>query len=245
MKLHDELDTYREVATRLNAVPLGEAPIDVIIKKLSREGKLRHVGINQLTILDVRRSILGAWWAARSVAAKQTRKELQDQFAVPAHAYRQQLRLLRVALTKFRCKDQRSCGSPLDIFAALGNSAAAKLTDDLRRDVRATQRSARRVSKVLAEVEREYGARGRPGAPTFTFAKKLARLWHELTGKLPSATHTLDDRWIGPFVAFVEAAVETLNTDELKGTLPVAADKAARQYRREFRHRRQLASPLK
>jgi hypothetical protein len=131
------------------------------------------------------------------------------------------------------------------MFAALGDSAAAKLTDDFRKHVRETQRSARRVSKVLAKVEREYGARGRPGAPTFTFAKRLARLWHELTGNLPSVTHTLDDHWTGPFVAFVEAAVETLNTDELKGTLSVAADKAALQYRRGFRRQNKRVSPPK
>jgi hypothetical protein len=193
----DDLDAYREVATRLNAIPLGQAPIDVIIEQLAREGKLKHVGILQITLLDVRRRVLGAWWAARFVAAKQTRKELQNRFAVPAHAYRQQLRLLRMALTKFRCEDRRSSGSPLDRLAALGDSAAAELTNDLWMNVRATQRAARRASRVLAEVEREYGGRGRPGAPTFVFAKKLARLWHELSGTLPSVTHSLEITGLG------------------------------------------------
>jgi hypothetical protein len=243
--LPDDLDAYREEARRLDAIPLGQAPIDVIVEQLARGDKLKHVGILQLTLLDVRQRVLGAWWSARFVAAQQTRKEQRDQFAVPSRAYRQRLRRLREALAEFRCEDRRSSGSPLDMLAALGDSAAAELTNDLWMNVRATQRAARRASKALAAIEREYGGRGRPGAPTFVFAKKLARLWHQLTGKLPSVTHSLDDRWTGPFVAFVAAAAETLNTDELSGTLPVAADKAAQQYRREFRHHHQRASPPK
>jgi hypothetical protein len=238
----DDLSVYDEVASHVDAFPLGEAPLDLEVIKIARHGKL---GIIELALLDVRRRVLGAWWSARFVVSEQ-REMARNQFAVPSRAYRQRLRRVRAALAEFRCEDRRSSGSPLDMLAALGDSAAAELTNDLWTNVRATQRAARRASKRLAAIEREYEARGRPGAPTFVFAKKLARLWHELSGTLPSVTHSsLDDRWTGLFVAFVAAAAETLNTDELGGNLPVAADKAARQYRREFHRHLQRALPLK
>jgi hypothetical protein len=233
VELKDADALLEDVAARLHEIPIGQAPIDNVIERLAREGKLKKLGVLKLILIDGRQRVIRAWWWARFVTAEQTRQDRIQTIVAPSKAYRKRLSRLGSALTAFEREDHDTVGSPLDFRAALGDLAAT--VDDLRQCVRAAERAANRVSKALVAMEQEYGGRGRLGSPLFFFAKALAPLWHELTESLPSVTHDpLKDIWTGPFVDLVVAAAATVNQPELSGNVAVAADKAASWYRRKF-----------
>ena len=238
-------DLLEDVVARLRETPLGQAPIDRAIERLAREVKLKKVGLYKLTLVQVRQRVIRAWWWARFITDPQRKKECGGTFA-SIRIYRKRLSELRLSLINLRCEHRRSGRSPLEYFAAMGDLAAAELIDDLRASVMATQQAARRVSKVLGVMQRNYETRGRSRSMPIAFAQSLAPLWHELTGKPPGVTHrNLDEIWIGQFVDFIEAAAATVDLPELSGNFPVAADKAAQWYRRRLRRQKGAAAPQK
>src|SRR5689334_16142444 len=170
-----------DVVTRLNGTPLGQAPIDRAIERLAREDNLKKVGLYELTLVEVRQRDIRAWWWARFITDPQRKKERGSTFG-SIRIYRKGLSELRRSLINLRREDRRSGGSPLEYFAALNDSVAAQLVDDLRASVTATQQAARRVSKALGIMQRNYETRGRSRSMPIAFAQSLAPLWHELTG---------------------------------------------------------------
>jgi len=173
----EPINTVADAVERfLKEIPIGQAPIDLEVERLAREGKLGSDGLGKLRYHQekVRGRVIFAWDLA-SVSDSKERKILVREHAKRRRVYQGRLKKLEAALADFqrelqpllaesRRKDFNALRSPVSMIC---DQTDPECIHDLRYSLRAAQVAVRRASMHLALLDRKSETRGRP-SPHFS-----------------------------------------------------------------------------